>query len=369
MRVLSAVFTLVATTAWAQAPRVAVDIAPVHGLVSSVMAGVGAADLIIPPGASPHGYAMRPSEARNLAAADLVIWVGPALTPWLAEPIATLAPNAQVHALLDVAGATALPIREGVGFAPHTHGDHAADAEHGSHENHAEHEGHENHENRTKHDAQDADRGHDHDGHDGHEGHDDHAAHSDHGAYDPHQGHDADLREGGIDPHGWLDPLNGALWAADIAEQLARIDPENAAQYRSNAVALAQELRQFTTDQQAAFAPLRDRPFVVLHDAFQYVEMRFGLRAVASVHDGEAASPGAARVSELRHHLQEIGVVCGFAEPQLNQALLATVTEGLPVKTGVLDPLGGDVPLGAGHYLATLKHLVQDMQACLTPAG
>ena len=105
-------FGLVATLACAgfaaaapAAPRVAADIAPVHAIVARVMAGVGEPHLVIPPGASPHGYALRPSEARALQDADLVVWVGPVLTPWLADPIETLAdPDAARLALQDVAG-------------------------------------------------------------------------------------------------------------------------------------------------------------------------------------------------------------------------------------------------------------------------
>ena len=71
----------------------AADIAPVHSIVARVMQGVGAPELIVPPGASEHDYALRPSEAARLQAADLVVWVGPGLTPWLAGPIAALAPR------------------------------------------------------------------------------------------------------------------------------------------------------------------------------------------------------------------------------------------------------------------------------------
>ena len=68
------------------------DIAPVQSIAARVMAGIGEPGVILPPGASPHGYALRPSEARVLQEADLVVWVGPDLTPWLADPIAALAP-------------------------------------------------------------------------------------------------------------------------------------------------------------------------------------------------------------------------------------------------------------------------------------
>ena len=61
------------------APKVVATIAPVHSLVSGVMAGVAAPDLLLPGGASPHSYALKPSDARMLATADLIVAVGPTL--------------------------------------------------------------------------------------------------------------------------------------------------------------------------------------------------------------------------------------------------------------------------------------------------
>lgn len=95
---------LLATPLSAGAPRVATDILPVHSLVARVMEGVGTPDLILPPGASPHGYAMRPSEAAALEQADVVFWIGPALTPWLAGPIENLAREATKVAFLEDGG-------------------------------------------------------------------------------------------------------------------------------------------------------------------------------------------------------------------------------------------------------------------------
>ena len=56
----------------ADVPKVTVDIAPVHSLVSKVMNGVGKPDLIIPAGASPHEYQLKPSNAKSLQNADIV---------------------------------------------------------------------------------------------------------------------------------------------------------------------------------------------------------------------------------------------------------------------------------------------------------
>ena len=79
----------------AEVPRVTVDIPPVYSLVATVMGDVGTPELFIQPGASPHGYSLRPSEASALDSADLVIWVSDSLTPWLEGPVENLAGDAR----------------------------------------------------------------------------------------------------------------------------------------------------------------------------------------------------------------------------------------------------------------------------------
>ncbi|MBI1416286.1 MAG: zinc transporter [Limimaricola sp.] len=107
----AALLSLSMTAARAEVPKVMTDIAPIQSLVDRVMAGLGSADVLLPPGASPHDYALRPSDAGRLADAGLVIWMGPGLEPWLADPLATLAPNATRMALLDSSGWDKLVLR------------------------------------------------------------------------------------------------------------------------------------------------------------------------------------------------------------------------------------------------------------------
>ncbi|MFT4959783.1 MAG: zinc transport system substrate-binding protein [Paracoccaceae bacterium] len=107
------VLALMAAPANAEVPNVVADIAPVHGLVAQVMEGVGTPDLILQPGISPHGYALRTSQARALGQAGLVVWVGPQLTPWLEKPVASLAGEAKKLTLLAEETTQSLPFREG----------------------------------------------------------------------------------------------------------------------------------------------------------------------------------------------------------------------------------------------------------------
>ncbi|MFG6610108.1 zinc ABC transporter substrate-binding protein [Sulfitobacter sp. 1A12057] len=410
----AAVLAAAASPLWADVPAVATDIAPVHGLVSQVMEGVGTPDLIVPPRSSPHGYAMRPSEARALSGADLVVWVGPSLTPWLADPLQSLASSASHLALMEQPGTRVLAFREGATFEPHSHGD----------EGHEGHEGHDHAEEGHDHDAHGHDdhghEGHDHGahGHDdhGHEGHDheehghdehdhgdhdhDHEAHDheghDHGDHDDHghgekdhddhghddhghddhdhddHGHEDHGHEGhdhahdGDDPHVWLDPRNGQLWLGQIAEALAELDPENAAQYRENAEAAQAELAVLEEDIAETLAPVKDRPFIVFHDAYHYFEARFDIEARGAISENDARAPGAARVAELRDLVAESGAKCVFAEPQFNPGLIAAVTEGQETGTGTLDPIGADLELGVSFYPDLLRGMAQSMSDCLS---
>jgi zinc transport system substrate-binding protein len=97
-------------------PEVAASIAPVHSLVARVMQGAGTPHLLLPPGASPHDHALRPSDAAALERAALVFWVGPRLERWLERSLTTLAAGARVVRLADTPGLTRLALREGAVF-------------------------------------------------------------------------------------------------------------------------------------------------------------------------------------------------------------------------------------------------------------
>ena len=371
----AAILASAASPLWADVPAVATDIAPVHALVSQVMEGVGPPDLIVPPRSSPHGYAMRPSEARALSGADLVVWVGPLLTPWLADPLESLASSASHLALLEQPGTRVLAFREGATFEAHDHGDEGHGAEehpekrddhdaHG-HDAHGD-EAHEEHDHEEHDDEEHGHEGHDHDAH-GHAGQDDagHDAPAPDEGHDDH-GHDEAHAHSGVDPHVWLDPQNGQLWLGQIAEALAELDPDNAAQYRENAAAAQAELAALEEDIAETLAPVKSRPFIVFHDAYHYFEARFDIEARGAISENDARAPGAARVSELRDLVAESGAKCVFAEPQFNPGLIAAVTEGQGTGTGTLDPLGADLEPGAALYADLLRGMAENMAACLS---
>ena len=331
---------LLGTAAWADVPKVATDIAPVHSLVSRVMQGVGEPALIVPSGATPHEYSLRPSEAAAIQDAEIVFWIGPDLTPWMGDAVQTLAANATVTTLMDVEGTTELPFRESALFETHAHGD----DDHGHEEEHAE--------------AHDHDHDHDHDekaqdDHDHDHGHDhDETAHDDHG-------------HGAHDPHAWLSPDNGAVWLNAIAAKLSAADPDNAGTYFANAAAAREELDMLRTEINDILAPVRGRNFIVFHDAYQYFETSFDLPASGAISISDATDPSPARIAEIQAQVKEQDVSCVLSEPQFDPKIVAAVMDGSEARTGVLDPLGSDLTPGPDLYSDVLRNLAKALAGCL----
>jgi len=310
--------------AQADVPQVAVSIKPIHSLVSAVMEGVGAPSLIVKGTGSEHGYALRPDDARTLANADIVFWVGPQMETFLQRPLETLSTKAQKIELGEAPGVEHVEMREGGTFEAHTHDhDHTHEA---SHDHDHAHE-HEAKEAKAEEEAHDHDHGHDHD-HSHDHAHDKPHESTHQEAADDH-GHGHDHEE---DLHIWLDPINAKAALAEIARVLAATDPEHADTYNSNAAAYEKRLDELVVKINEELAPVRGKPFIVFHDAYHYFEKRFDIPAAGSITVSTAQSPSAQRVAEIRDKVRELKAACVFSEPQFESRLVDTVIEGTDAK-------------------------------------
>ncbi len=282
-------------------PRVVVSIAPLHSLVAAVMQGAGIPTLLLDGSESPHSFSLRPSEARMLSRADILFWIGPALELPLARVLGKLGPGQQL-AMLDAEDLTLLPNRH---LPP---------------------------------------------------GHDDQdAAETAHGEAHDHQD---------VDPHIWLSPANAIVMAQAIADRLAGLDPPRSGIYRANAIRLQRELQALDAELAEQLASVRG-DYVVLHDAYQYLELRYGLHALAAVTTHAERQPGAARLRALRRLIVEHDVRCLFSEPAFPSRLVDLLREGPPLRHAVLDPLGADITPGPGAYADMLRAIARTLTDCL----
>ena len=304
--------------------NVVASVKPVHSLVAAVMEGIGAPVLIVKGAASPHTYALKPSQAEQIEKADLVFWMGHSLETFLEKPLESLASKAMVVELMDSHGLKKLEMREGGGFDEHDHDDHDEDG-HKEHEDHSEEE-HDNH---------------------AEESHDDH-------------GH------GKFDVHVWLDPENAKVMANEIMEALKKVDPGNAKKYETNTKKIVEKLNQLVAEISAELSSVKGKGFIVFHDAYQYFEERFGLKAVGSITVSPEVVPGVKRIKELRTKIKELNALCVFSEPQFKPKLVSTVVEGTKAKTGVLDPLGASIQNGPKLYFILIRDMANSLNKCLS---
>lgn len=188
-----------------------------------------------------------------------------------------------------------------------------------------------------------------------------------------------DIREGGtwdvdgdepdtgntVDPHLWLDPENAKAMTIAIAAALSQADASNAATYNANAAKEIAALDALETEIKTALEPVKGKPFIVFHDAYQYFERRFGMTAVGSISDYTATPPSAARLEEIITKIKSTNAVCAFREPQYSDAAFKVVTEGSATRLGVLDPIGAKLTPGSQAYFDLLRDVTKNLKDCL----
>jgi zinc transport system substrate-binding protein len=311
----------------AEVPNVVVSIKPIHSLVAAIMQGVGEPDLIVEGAASPHTYSLKPSNAAALQDADVVFWVGHGLEAFLEKPLEALVGNATVVELDDAPGLEKLHFREGGPFEAH------------------EDEGEEGHEHAAE--------GHDH----GKEAEEAHA----HGEEAGHEDHE----HGEFDMHLWLSPDNARAIAAEVAKVLSDKDPANAEAYKANLASLTDKIAALDKEVAETIAPVKEKPFIVFHDAYQYFEHHYGVHTAGSITVSPETLPGAERLTQIRDKVKTLGATCVFAEPQFEPKLVNVVIEGTPAKSGTLDPEAATLEPGPDLYFTLMRSIATSLRDCL----
>jgi len=309
--------------------EVLTSIKPLQLIAAAVQDGVGKPAVLLPPGASPHHYAMRPSDVRQIRSADLFYWIGPDMEGFLAPVLeGRKRPSVAIQSL------PGLTLRH-FGDAAGEH-----EAEHDRHDEHA-HEAHGEHSDQA---------------------HDDHAHEA---AAADHDEHDHAHRPGSLDAHLWLLPANAVTIAEGMAQDMAKADPANAERYRANLTAFKQRLDALDKRLSQRLSETRTKPFFVFHEAFDYFEAAYGIKHAGVFSAGGEAQPGARHVAAMRERLEQAGPSCVFYEPPVRPRLADSLIRGLPVKVTELDALGHGIDASEGGYEQLIDNLGRSLAECL----
>lgn len=296
-----ALMASMAPPAWAKSAIVVSTIRPINSLVAAIMQGVGQPSTLIPSEEAPEFFLLHEQDERALRQVDVIVWVGPSLETALARTFADPEVGARIIELADTDGLLTFPPRHG-------------------------------------------------------------------GEWDQPPANRRPPGEGGgpagADGHLWLDADNAKLMVGRIASALADVDFDNAETYRTNAQALRKKIDDMDRELNQTLAPLRGRPFLLLHDDFQYFEARYGLEGVGSINaDASAMTPD--KLKEVVDKIKRLNVTCVVGDASTDNDELRAIGDAAQVKTARIDIYGGDQKEGPDLYFKTMKEIAAGFADCL----
>lgn len=268
-------------------------------------------DSLLTPGSDPHDYEPRPSDARALAGADVVLRSGGDIDEWFGGLVESAGTDAPTVSLLE-------SVRTIEGDDDH------AEEEHGE-EAHGDEEGEEEH------------------------------------------GEEGSAEGAGLDPHWWQDPTNAMAAVMEIRDALVAADPEGRETYAANADAHVAQLRALDEAIAACMGsiPAEDRKLVTTHDALGYFAQRYDIDVVGLVVPAltTRAQPSAGAVAELTDAIDDEGVETIFPESQLPAGLEQAIADeaGAQVGPGLWTDSLGPQDSGAATYLEAMRFNAQAM--------
>lgn len=287
-------------------PLIVSTIKPVQALVYAVAgASNQALELrqLLPDGISPHHYSLKPSDMRTLENARVIFRIDSGMETFLDKPLTGLGRNTLIVTLADAPATQHLSSR-----SRHEHEEESAEE---------------------------------------------------------HQQHAPDMHELTEDLHLWLNPQNAIAMSHEIARILGEIDPDHKADYEANVRKLVERIQTTDAHIRQQLEPLRERPYLSFHDAWQHFDTHYGLNFAGAVTLDASRLPGARHVQDIRRIVEQKQALCLFQEPQFSPSLVKTLVEGSDIKIGELDPLGTTLPLDENTYTTLMQNAADSFERCL----
>ncbi|MFT4302634.1 MAG: zinc ABC transporter substrate-binding protein [Desulfovibrio sp.] len=278
-------------------------------------------DLLIPAQTGcPHDYALTPKDMQKLAQADVLLLNGLGLDDFMQKAL----PNAKPGLVVVDSSTGITPVME-------------ADGEEDEHQ-----------------EASDAHGGHDHAAvsHEHEEGEHDHA--HEHGHVHDH---------GGVNPHAFASPVQAGIMVKNMADGLAKADPQHAATYEANAQAYGKVLANLGERLSTLGNKSSNKGIALMHDALVYMARDGGLEVVAVIQENEEAQPSAARLLKVAEVLREHKPALIASEPQYSDKAVQTLSREVGIPSAQLDSLAsGPANPSLDHYEKTMNNNINILE-------
>lgn len=325
----------------AASATIVTSVKPLGFIASSIANGITDTEVLVPAGASPHDYSLKPSDVQKLKSAEMLIWIGEDVDAFLDKSIDDL-DYKKVLTIKDIAAIEPFLLK----------GEH-------HHHHHGEGDVHEGHDH--------AHKGHEHKGHEhAHEGHDHKHEHKHEHGHEGHEHHhDHEHEDLGVNWHVWYSPDISKAVAQRIAAKLLKQYPEKKDLIEKNVAEFNRTLDEQSAKIKTQLEDVKDKGFYVFHDAYGYFNNAYGLKQTGYFTINPLVAPGAKTLAKIKEEIAEHKVTCLFAEPQFTPKVIESLSKGTKVNVGRLDPMGDAVKLGANSYAAFLQFTADSYAQCL----
>ena len=314
--------------------------------------------MLIPPGVDVHHYDLRPSDLIKLNQADLIIFIGEDMEPWL-DSVLDIEGKHKDNTL-EATKHTKLIKANGHGHEHEDELEHLIDEiDHIIHEwedgditaedamneiedlihDHLEHESEDEHEHELDHLLEKLDRI-IHEWEEGditaedaleeiedliheyleHEEGDDHA-------------HDSEY-----DPHVWLDFENSIEIVNAITSKLAQLKPENAQEYRQNADAYIAKLRELDRNYKQTLETCEIREFITNHDSFRYLAQKYDLKQIPIRGLSAEQEPSPRTIANIINEAREYEIRHVFFEELASPSVSNAIANEIGAQTLMITP-------------------------------
>lgn len=266
------------TQAKSQRIKIVTTVFPLMEFAKAVCGEKGEVYLLLPPGAEVHTWRPRPSDIVRLSSADLFIYIGANLEPWVHDLLESVK-RSGLHIL---EASQNLPDHESSELPSHRDEPH----ESGKHERHGEHEEH-----------------------------------------------------GEMDPHIWLDFELDQVIVDKIAAHVSEMKPDYATVFKKNARTYKQRLQSLHQKYRTGLKSCQNRTLILGgHSAFGYLAQQYNLHQISLYGMSPDSKPTPRTLVEVVEMAKKHSVKFIFFETYVSDDLAKVLAKEVGVRTLVLNP-------------------------------
>lgn len=161
------------------------------------------------------------------------------------------------------------------------------------------------------------------------------------------------IRNGGVDPHIWLDPMLMLSVAIESRTRIARISSSRTDDVFQRGGELHGALSALDAAYRSGLADCERKMLVTSHGAFAYLARRYGLTQLSITGVDPEAEPSPARLAEVARQARDANTKTVFAERLVSSKIAEALAKEIGANVAVLDPIEGPPP--AGEYLGAMR--------------